>query len=144
MKLVIQRVIQAKVVVDGETIGKIDQGILVLLGIKHGDLKEQIERLLHQLIHLRIFSDENDKMNLSLLDIKGGLLVVPQFTLYANCSSGRRPSFSDAAPPDEALPLYELFVQLAKSKIPKVETGKFGADMKVHLINGGPITIILE
>ena len=144
MKLVVQRVKKAEVKVDGNIIGKIDKGFLVLIGIKVGDTKEQADYLVKKLCNLRVFSDENDKMNLSLKDVNGELLIVSQFTLYANCKEGNRPSFVEAAKPDVAIPLYEYFVSECKKIIPVVETGIFGADMKVDLLNDGPVTIIMD
>ena len=145
MKLVIQRVLNASVDIEGKTVGKIGQGFLVLLGIKEGDTKEQADYLVKKLINLRVFSDENDKMNLSLQTVKGELLIISQFTLYGECiKSGNRPSFSDAAKPDVAIPLYEYFVEECKKQVDVVQTGVFGADMKVSLTNDGPVTIIIE
>lgn len=144
MKFVIQRVKNAQVDVDNKTVGKIDNGFLVLIGITHTDTKEIADYLIKKLINLRIFKDENDKMNLSLNDVKGSLLLVSQFTLYADCSGGNRPSFVEAAKPDFANELYEYIISECKKKIDKVETGIFGADMKVSLVNDGPVTIILE
>ncbi len=144
MKLVIQRVIEAKVEVEGKVVGAIGPGALVLLGIHKEDKESQIVPMVDKLLHLRFFRDEQDKMNKSLLDIKGELLVVSQFTLYANTKSGRRPSFTDAAPPDMANALYTQFVTLARQKLEKVETGIFGAYMHVSLVNDGPVTLILE
>lgn len=125
-------------------IGKIEQGFLVLLGIQSTDSKQDVDYLVKKVTHLRIFSDENDKMNLSLNDINGQLLIISQFTLYGNCKDGNRPSFVEAAKPDIAIPLYEYFVAECKKQIPIVETGIFGADMKVELLNDGPVTIIIE
>lgn len=145
MKLVVQRVKNAEVRVDDKTVGKINKGFLVLLGIKDTDTKENADYLVKKLINLRIFTDENDKMNLSLQSVNGELLIISQFTLYGDCKkSGNRPSFSDAAKPDIAIPLYEYFVNECKKTIPVVQTGIFGADMKVSLLNDGPVTIILE
>lgn len=145
MRLVIQRVNQADVKVDKKIVGKINQGFLVLLGIKNTDTKKDVDYLVRKLANLRVFSDENHKMNLSIQDINGELLVISQFTLYAECKkSGNRPSFSEAAKPDIAIPLYEYFVEECKKKIPVVQTGIFGADMKVNLLNDGPVTIILD
>lgn len=144
MKLVIQRVKKAEVKVDGQTVGKIDEGFLVLIGIKIGDTKEQADYLVKKLCNLRIFSDENGKMNKSLNDVKGKLLIVSQFTLYANCSDGNRPSFIDAARPEEAIPLYEYFCNECMKKNIEVQKGIFGADMKVELLNDGPVTIVME
>lgn len=144
MKLVIQRVANATVKVEGETIGEIEKGFLVLLGIKQGDTKEQADILIKKLCNLRVFEDENNKMNLSIKDIQGKLLIVSQFTLYADCKKGNRPSFIEAARPEVAKPLYEYFKQGCKNEGIEVESGKFGADMKVSLLNDGPVTIILE
>ena len=145
MKLVVQRVKNASVDVDKKTVGKIKNGFLVLLGIKTSDTKQDADYLVRKLINLRIFTDENDKMNLALKDVDGELLIISQFTLYADCKkSGNRPSFSEAAKPEIAIPLYEYFVNECKKQIPIVETGIFGADMKVNLINDGPVTIIIE
>lgn len=144
MKFVIQRVKNAQVDVDNRTIGKIDKGFLVLIGITHTDTKEIADYLVKKMINLRIFKDENGKMNLSLNDINGSLLLVSQFTLYADCSGGNRPSFIEAAKPDFANELYEYIISECRKKIDKVKTGIFGADMKVSLINDGPVTIILE
>ncbi len=145
MKLVVQRVKNASVNVDNKIVGKINNGFLVLLGIKSSDTKEDADYLVRKLVNLRIFSDENNKMNLALKDINGELLIISQFTLYGDCKkSGNRPSFSDAAKPDIAIPLYEYFVSECKKQINTVETGIFGADMKVSLLNDGPVTIIIE
>lgn len=144
MKLVIQRVKKAEVKVDGQTVGKIDEGFLVLIGIKVGDTKEQADYLVKKLCNLRVFSDENGKMNKSLNDVNGKLLIVSQFTLYANCSEGNRPSFIEAAHPEEAIPLYEYFCNECMKKNIEVQKGIFGADMKVELLNDGPVTIVME
>lgn len=144
MKLVVQRVKQASVKVDEDIVGKIDKGYLVLIGITHTDTKEIAEYLVKKLCNLRIFEDEQGKMNLSLKDVGGKLLIVSQFTLYANCESGNRPSFTDAAKPDIANELYEYFCNQCKENQIEVQKGIFGADMKVSLINDGPVTIILE
>ena len=144
MKLVVQRVKKAEVKVDGHIIGKIDKGFLVLIGIKVGDTKEQADYLVKKLCNLRVFSDENDKMNLSIKDVKGKLLIVSQFTLYGDCSQGNRPSFIEAARPEEANPLYEYFCNQCELNNIEVQKGIFGADMKVELINDGPVTIIIE
>ena len=144
MKLVVQRVKKAEVKVDGNIIGKIDKGFLVLIGIKVGDTKEQADYLVKKLCNLRVFSDENDKMNLSLKDVAGQLLIVSQFTLYADTRKGRRPSYIKALNGDKAILLYDKFNNKLKEENIKVETGIFGADMKVSLINDGPITIMLE
>ena len=144
MKLVIQRVKHAKVEVENEIVGKIEQGFLVLLGVGPEDTEETADYLVQKLIKLRVFEDENGKMNLSLKDINGELLIVSQFTLYADCKKGNRPSFTNAAPPEKAKQLYEYFVLQAKNLGLKVETGSFGAHMKVELLNDGPVTILLE
>lgn len=145
MKLVVQRVKKANVVVKNKTIGEINQGFMVLIGIGPTDNKEVADFLVQKLIHLRVFEDENEKMNLSIQDINGELLLISQFTLYADCSHGNRPSFSEAAKPELANELYEYFVQKCKEEnIKKVATGEFGADMQVTLQNDGPVTIILE
>lgn len=144
MKIVLQRVTNAQVDVDGKTSGKIGSGLLVLLGVGQGDTEKDCERLAEKIVNLRIFSDENDKINLSLKDIDGEMMVVSQFTLYADCKKGHRPNFLNAAKPDEANRLYEYFISVCKEKVRKVESGIFGADMKVSLLNDGPFTIILE
>ena len=144
MKLVVQRVKKAEVKVDGNIIGKIDKGFLVLIGIKVGDTKEQADYLVKKLCNLRVFSDENDKMNLSIKDVKGKLLIVSQFTLYGDCSQGNRPSFIEAARPEEANPLYEYFCNQCELNNIEVQKGIFGADMKVSLLNDGPFTIVLD
>ena len=145
MKLLVQRVTKASVEVENKIIGKIDKGFLVFLGITHTDNKEIVDYLVKKLINLRIFEDENDKMNLSLKDVEGQLLIISQFTLYADTKkSGNRPSFTDAAKPEYANELYEYFVKECKQNGIYVQTGKFGADMKVELINDGPVTIMLE
>ena len=144
MKAVIQRVTSASVTVEGQTAGQIGPGIMVLLGVEKGDAEAQADWLVEKIINLRIFSDDAGKMNLSLTDINGGLLVVSQFTLAGNCTKGRRPSFDTAAPPDEGKRLYEYFVNAAKQTGLPVETGIFQADMQVALVNDGPVTFILE
>ncbi len=145
MKLVVQRVKKANVVVNNEIIGEINQGYMVLLGVGPQDTKETADFLVQKLIKLRVFEDENQKMNLSIKDIDGELLIVSQFTLYADTNSGNRPSFVNAAKPELANELYEYFVEECKKQnIKKVATGKFGADMQVSLQNDGPVTIILE
>lgn len=144
MKLVIQRVKRASVEVNKEIVGNIEQGFLVLLGVGPEDTKENADFLVQKLIKLRVFEDENGKMNLSLKDINGELLIVSQFTLYADCTGGNRPSFTNAAKPDKANELYEYFIQECKKENIKVEHGIFGADMKVELLNDGPVTILLE
>lgn len=145
MKAVIQRVTHASVKVDGKTVGSCGQGFLILLGVMAGDDEKEADKLVNKTVNLRIFEDENGKMNLSSLDIGGEMLVASQFTLCADCTHGRRPSFTPSAPPDEANRLYEYFVRrLKENGISHVETGVFGADMKVELLNDGPVTIILD
>lgn len=145
MKAVIQRVLNSSVTVDGKTVGSIDKGFLILLGVQDGDTKKDAEKLSAKIYGLRIFTDENDKMNLSLSDIDGQVLVVSQFTLCADCRKGRRPNFINAAPPQEANDLYEYFCQRMKDLgTSRVEKGVFGADMQIALINDGPVTIIID
>lgn len=145
MKAVIQRVAYSNVVIDGVEVGKTNKGFMILLGVEQGDTKADADKLIKKIPVLRIFEDENGKMNLSCLDIDGEILVVSQFTLCADCSHGRRPSFINSAPPDIADELYKYFVdELRKSGVKKVDTGEFGADMKVSLLNDGPVTIILD
>ena len=144
MKAVLQRVSQARVVVQGATVGRIGTGLLVLLCAERGDADAQADKLLAKILKLRIFSDASGKMNLSVADVQGGLLVVSQFTLAADVSGGNRPSFKDAAPPEEGRRLYHYFVARARSMHPLVQTGEFGADMQLHLVNDGPVTISLR
>ncbi len=144
MRSVIQRVSRAKVTVDGEITGEIGKGILVLLGVANEDSEKEANYLLDKIVNLRIFEDAEGKMNLSLADISGDLLVVSQFTLYGDVRKGRRPSFIKAAPPEKANALYEFFVAEARKHIAKVETGRFQAMMDVELINDGPVTILLD
>ena len=144
MRAVIQRVSRAKVSVDGETTGEIGKGILVLLGVSREDSEKEADYLLEKTLNLRIFEDDAGKMNLSLLDIKGDLLVVSQFTLYGDSRKGRRPSYIKAAEPVEANRLYEYFVAQAEKQLEKVETGRFQAMMDVELVNDGPVTILLD
>nr|WP_317413110.1 D-aminoacyl-tRNA deacylase [uncultured Solibaculum sp.] len=145
MRAVLQRVTHASVTVQKEIVGEIGQGFLILLGVTHEDTQEEAELLARKISGLRVFTDEQDKMNLSLLDIDGEALVVSQFTLYADCKKGRRPSFINAARPEEADRLYQKFVELlVQHGIRKVQTGRFGADMKVSLQNDGPVTIVLD
>ena len=144
MRLLVQRVKNSNVVVEGKTIGEIGQGFMVLLGVAPTDTKETADFLVQKLINLRVFEDENEKLNLSLMDIKGEILSISQFTLYANCKKGRRPSFLDAAKPEISKPLYEYFNKALENAGVHTETGIFGAMMKVSLINDGPTTIILD
>ena len=144
MIALIQRVAEAKVVVDNKNIGEIQQGILAFIGIEKNDHDENVSRLVDKILSYRIFSDEEDKMNLSVQDIKGGLLLVPQFTLAADTQKGCRPSFSSAAPPEEGERLFNEFVKQAKNKYQLIETGQFGADMKISLLNDGPVTFWLQ
>ena len=144
MRAVLTRVKHASVSVDGKVIGKIGEGFLVLLGVTHEDTETQAVKLADKLTGLRIFEDENEKLNRSLADVGGELLIVSQFTLYANCKKGRRPEFLSAARPEVAIPLYEKFVQLCRDKGFHTETGEFGAYMQVDSLNDGPLTIILD
>lgn len=144
MKFVIQRVLEADCQVDGNITGKIQKGFCVFIGVSETDTKEIADKMIKKLIGMRIFSDENDKINLSLKDVDGGLLLISQFTLYANCRKGNRPSFTEAGKPDLANELYEYIIQECKKEIPVVETGIFGADMKISLVNDGPFTIVLD
>jgi D-tyrosyl-tRNA(Tyr) deacylase len=144
MKALLQRVAEARVVIEGRTVGQIGGGLLVLVCAERGDAEAQADKLLAKILKLRIFSDEVGKMNLSVQDVKGGLLVVSQFTLAADASGGNRPSFTGAAAPDEGRRLYDYFVAQARSLHPDVQTGQFAADMKVHLVNDGPVTIPLR
>lgn len=145
MKAVIQRVLEASVTIDQKRVANINQGLLLLLGVEEADTEEDIIWLSKKIANLRIFNDENGVMNTSLLDIKGDVIVVSQFTLHASTKKGNRPSYIKAAKPDIAIPLYERFVsQLEADLQRKVQTGKFGADMKVSLINDGPVTIIID
>lgn len=144
MKGVIQRVTSASVIIDGQTSGEIGQGLLVLLGVEKGDDESKADWLAEKIAGLRIFSDEEGKMNRSVRDVGGAVLVVSQFTLAGNCTKGKRPSFDTAAPPDEGKRLYEYFVNAVTVLGLPVQTGIFQADMKVHLVNDGPVTFILE
>ena len=144
MKCVIQRVSQAQVRVCGEVIGEIGAGLLVLLCAERGDAEVQADKLLAKILKLRIFSDDDSKMNRSVQDVAGGLLIVSQFTLAADVSGGNRPSFTGAAAPDEGRRLYDYFVARARELHPVVQTGRFAADMQVHLVNDGPVTISLR
>ena len=144
MKLVVQRVSHASVTVEGNVVGKINEGLMILIGAKKGDTEKDVDFCVEKALNLRIFSDENDKMNLSVKDIQGELLLISQFTLYGNTSHGRRPDFIEAESPERANELYELFVEKAKQSGLKVQTGVFRADMKVELLNNGPVTLIVE
>ena len=144
MKMLVQRVKNAKVSVEGKTTGEIEQGFLVLLGSAPEDTQEIMEKMVDKLLRLRIFSDENDKINLSLSDVGGSLLLVSQFTLYADCRKGNRPSFVHAAPPAQAEALYESCKAYCRERVPVVESGIFGADMQVELCNDGPFTVMLD
>jgi D-aminoacyl-tRNA deacylase len=144
MKAVLQRVVEAHVAIAGETVGTIGVGLLVLVCAERGDSEAVAEKLLAKILKLRIFSDETGKMNRSVQDVAGGLLIVSQFTLAADVSGGNRPSFTQAAPPDEGRRLYDQFVAAARAAHPLVQTGVFAADMQVHLVNDGPVTIPLQ
>lgn len=144
MRIVIQRVSRASVEVDGETVGKIGKGLLLLVGVAKGDTENEAKILAEKISKMRIFEDENEKMNLSLFDVGGQVLAVSQFTLCADCRRGNRPDYMNAAPPSEANGLYELFVEEMRQKGLTVEKGIFGADMKVELLNDGPVTIVLD
>lgn len=144
MKFVIQRVTHADVVVDGNELGRIGKGFMVLIGVSKEDDRAIADKMVDKMIKLRIFEDENGKTNLSLGDVGGELLLISQFTLYANCKKGNRPSFIDAGAPDEANALYEYIIERCKERVNVVERGEFGADMKVSLLNDGPFTIVLD
>jgi D-aminoacyl-tRNA deacylase len=144
MKIVIQRVTHAKVEVDGKTTGAIEKGALVFFGVTHSDTLAEVKWLANKLVNLRMFADDEGKMNKSLQESKGEVLIVSQFTLYGNCSEGRRPSFTEAAEPHRAQELYELFIDEVQNMGVKVETGLFGAHMEVALLNDGPVTFVLE
>lgn len=144
MKFVIQRVNHASVKVDGNILGKIDKGYMVLIGIAENDTKEIADKMIKKMIGLRIFEDENGKTNISLKDVSGQLLIISQFTLYADCKKGNRPSFINAGKPDMANEMYEYIIKQCKNEVSVVEKGIFGADMKVSLENDGPFTIILD
>ncbi len=144
MKFVIQRVTESSVTVDGNMIGQIGKGFLVLIGVGQNDTREVADKLVKKMVGLRIFEDENGKTNLSLADVDGELLLVSQFTLYANCKKGNRPSFTESGAPNLAEELYEYIIEKCKDSVPCVECGSFGADMKVTLVNDGPFTVILD
>lgn len=144
MRFVIQRVTEASVTIDGEISGKIGKGYLVLIGVADTDTKEIADKMIRKMIGLRIFEDEQGKTNLSLADVDGDLLLVSQFTLYANCKRGNRPSFIEAGKPDMANEMYEYIIEKCRESVEEVQTGEFGADMKVQLLNDGPFTILLD
>ena len=144
MRAVLTRVSRASVAIDGQVVGKIGTGFLILLGIGQNDTEAQCVKLADKLTGLRIFDDENDKMNWSLTDVGGQILVISQFTLYGNCKKGRRPDYLAAARPEIAIPLYEKFVSLCRDKGFHVETGEFGADMQVESVNDGPVTLVVD
>ena len=144
MKFVIQRVTEANVKVDGEIIGEIGKGFMVLIGVGEDDTREIADKMVKKMTGLRIFEDENGKTNLSLADVGGQMLLISQFTLYANCRKGNRPSFIEAGAPDKANEMYEYIIEECKKVVPVVERGQFGADMKVSLVNNGPFTVILD
>lgn len=144
MRFVIQRVTESSVTIDGEISGKIGKGYLVLIGVADTDTKEIADKMIRKMIGLRIFEDEQGKTNLSLADVDGDLLLVSQFTLYANCKRGNRPSFIEAGKPDMANEMYEYIVEKCRESVDEVQTGEFGADMKIQLLNDGPFTILLD
>lgn len=144
MKFVIQRVQHSSVAVDGEVIGKIGKGFMVLIGVCNEDTEEIADKMLDKMIKLRIFEDSEGKTNLALGDVDGELLLISQFTLYANCKKGNRPSFIDAGSPEHANALYEYIIERCKERVPVVERGEFGADMKIELLNDGPFTVVLD
>ena len=144
MRFVIQVVKEASVKVDSETIGQIGKGYVVLIGISDSDTEDVADKMIRKMSGLRIFADENGKTNLSLADVKGSLLLVSQFTLYANCKKGNRPSFIEAGAPDKAEALYEYIIRECRKTVPDVQTGRFGAEMEVGLVNDGPFTILLD
>jgi len=144
MRILVQRVAKASVTVSGNVLGKIEQGLLVFYGVAKADREESIGWLANKLVGLRIFSDEEGKMNKSVGDIGGGILIISQFTLYANCLKGKRPSFIDSAPPEIANEIYRKFIKEVKALHPIVEEGEFGGDMQVELINDGPVTLIID
>ena len=144
MKFVIQRVMESEVKVEGETLGKIGKGFMVLIGVSNSDTKEIADRMVKKMLGLRILEDEQGKTNLSLDAVGGSLLLISQFTLYANCKKGNRPSFIEAGAPDMAEEMYEYIISKCKEQVEVVERGRFGADMKVSLVNDGPFTIVLD
>lgn len=144
MRFVIQRVMNSKVTIDGKIRGQIGKGFMVLIGVGEGDTVETADKMIHKMINLRIFEYENGKTNLGLKDVSGSLLLISQFTLYADCKRGNRPSFVKAGDPDMAKSLYEYIISKCKNEIEVVEQGEFGADMKVELVNDGPFTVLLD
>jgi D-tyrosyl-tRNA(Tyr) deacylase len=144
MKIVLQRVSSASVKVDSNIVGRIEHGLVLLIGFSSTDTAESILPTIEKIVKLRIFSDEEGKMNKSVLDVEGSMLLISQFTLYADTKKGNRPSFIEAARPEQAIPLYDFFIAEMKKRISKVETGIFGADMKVELVNDGPVTIVFD
>ena len=144
MRVCVQRVSEASVETDGKTIGAIGPGLLVLLGVGQSDTPAEVTQLVDKIVNLRVFADDQDKMNRSLLDIQGQMLVISQFTLWGDCRKGRRPSFVQAADPEVAEPLYERFVDEVRGQGVVTETGRFGAMMQVHLVNDGPVTLVIE
>lgn len=144
MRFVIQRVKEASVSVEGKIIGEIQKGFLVLIGVSDSDTEETADKMVRKMTGLRIFEDGNGKTNLALSDVQGSLLLVSQFTLYANCKKGNRPSFTEAGAPDRANELYEYIIRECKKSVPEVQTGSFGAEMEVSLVNDGPFTVVLD
>lgn len=144
MRAVVQRVLEASVLIDGEIVGKIGRGVLVFVGVGHEDTLEDVHTLAGKVVHLRIFPDILDKMNLSVMDVGGGILVISQFTLFGDCRKGRRPSYACAAPPEQAKSLYQAFVDELRQSTRSVETGQFQEMMQVHLINDGPVTLLID
>lgn len=144
MKIVLQRVSSASVKVDSKIVGRIEHGLLLLIGFSSTDTEENILPTIEKIVKLRIFSDEEGKMNKSVLDVEGSMLLISQFTLYADTKKGNRPSFIEAARPEQAIPLYEFLITEMRKRVAKVETGIFGADMKVELVNDGPVTIVFD
>lgn len=144
MRVVIQRAKHASCTIDGHVTGKIEQGYCIFVGFNNEDTEEIVDKMIHKILFLRIFEDENGKMNQSIQDVKGSILSISQFTLYANCKKGNRPSFTDAGKPEYANSLYEMFNEKLKNQGMHVETGVFGADMKIELLNDGPVTIVLD
>lgn len=144
MRAVVQRVLEARVQVEGAIVGRIGRGILVFMGVAQGDTPEDAGTLADKIAHLRLFPDADDKMNLSILDVEGGILVISQFTLLGDCRKGRRPSYAAAAPPVQARILYETFVEALRQTVGVVETGRFQELMQVHLVNDGPVTLLID